>query len=112
MSKFNRTRMYEIQNNLLPIYIASQGFSRSTPERFGGLSALDLNLHYTCQKTKLLLYHLRKQYTTGKLAAITMKNHQLELGTSTPIFESDWNTASALVAKIFFFKFMKISIKF
>ena len=72
---------------MLPIYIASQGFSRSTyranihaQERFGGLPALDLHIHYKCQETKWLLYHLRKQDTTEKLEAITIQTHQLEVG--------------------------------
>ena len=72
------------------------------PEKFGGLSVIDLHIHYICQKTKWLLYHLRKQDTTEKLAAITIQNHQLELGTSTPIFESDWNKTNTLTTKTWF----------
>ena len=63
---------------------------------------IDLHIYCICQKTKWLLYHLRKQDTTGKLAAITIQKHQLELGTSTPIFESDWNKTNTLTTKKLF----------
>ena len=100
---------YKIQKKSLPVYISSQGFSISTnrtiihaSERFGVLSVTYLHINYTYQKTKQLLYHLRKQDTTGKLAAITIQNHQLEMGTLTPILESDWNKTSILITKTWF----------
>ena len=68
---------------------------------------VDLYIYYTFQKTKWLLYHLGKQDTTVKLAAITIQNHQLELRTSTPICESDWNKTSILTTKTWFLHLWK-----